>query len=49
MAKKPPLARPPRIKIPIDRQTPRTGFGDRQAPPVTRLPPAPKPKKKEKP
>lgn len=48
MAKKPPITRPPRIKIPVDRQTPRTGFGAPVSPPVTRLPPTPK-KSKENP
>lgn len=41
MAKKPTLKRAPRIKIPTDRQTPRTGFGDRPKQPITRLPPTP--------
>lgn len=49
MAKKPPMKNRPKIKIPVDRQTPKTDFGDRAIPPVTRLPPPPKkPKETEK-
>lgn len=39
MAKK--MKNAPRIKIPVDRQTPDTTFGGRVPPPVTRLPPPP--------
>lgn len=48
MAKKPTIKTKPKIKIPVDRQTPRTGFGNRPSPPITRLPPAPKKPRKPK-
>lgn len=40
MAKK--MKNAPRIKIPVERQTPDTTFAPRAQPPVTRLPPPPK-------
>lgn len=47
MAKK--MKNAPRIKVPIDRQTPDQTFAPRAQPPVTRLPPATAKPKKQKP